>query len=342
MESFYQVYLENRGSSVKEGTLTQHSKFYLAEDDGQKVIFRWGSTGSYESIKTKTAGAGVKIKECEDRRATIDAQVRAKIKKGYVRIWESGSQTGGLMLRHEERPSNEGRGFGLEIETHTHISLDEIIEGMRKRGLAVNDSRQQYFHSNGSAWDVKRDGSCGYEIASPILRGECGIFDAKLAAEKIREICPNATNSNCGVHVTVGVEDHSKEDLKRLIAGYLKAQEHFYAKCNSTRQKNSYCARNPINKLGLIIAAPSTAINEIAVSAGGLRHEDRYKGLNLTNVFKSSPRVEFRMLESTTEIRKLGAWIETCVNFVSNLKSTQYVITDAAPMSEEDFNALTI
>jgi hypothetical protein len=124
---------------------------------------------------------------------------------------------GAVMQKVEERPSAEGRRFGMELETHTRVDIDEVIRLCEDRGLKINDQRSRYFKSDGAKWDIKRDGSCGYEFASPILSGAAGIFDAKIAVEKIREVCPTAVNSDCGIHVTIDVSDHSPADLKRLL-----------------------------------------------------------------------------------------------------------------------------
>jgi hypothetical protein len=184
--------------------------------------------------------------------------------------------------------------------------------------------------------DVKRDGSCGYEFASCKLQGDQGLFDSKLAVEKIREVAPNAVNQKCGIHVTVDVSDHSSEDLKRLIIGYLKAQEHFYSQCSEWRQSNHYCQRNPVDKVSTMVTMSTSNIGSIVSAAGGT---DRYHGLNLTNTL-GKHIVEFRMLESTEAIRKVGAWIRMCVGFVDGLKKSGVKFTSGDEFSAATFKSV--
>lgn len=326
------VYGEQRGASDSADATkrVQHNKFFELEDDGQQVIARWGNIGA----KTPRSEILVTSPDPAVRKLAWDKKYRDKFERKsnpYIIIEANGAKV-------ENRPDAQGRGWGLEVETHSRLDPVEIAEKMRERGLKVNVAVARYFHSDGNVWDVKRDGSCGYEFASPILRGDAGIFDAKVAVEKIREVCPTAVNANCGIHVTIGIQDHSPAELKRLIVGYLKSQENFYALCNETRQENRYCKRNPTNNLVQILQ--TAAIEKVADLAGGWRqHDDRYHGLNLTRMF-SKRVVEFRMLESTVSIRKVGDWIMTCVGFVDGLKASGVTFKTPDPIGPETFNQI--
>lgn len=324
-------YLENRG--VQDGG--ECNKFIEIVDDGTKAFRRWGSIGS--------AGRGP-----ADISVDPDPVVRAAAVKKFLKsktqrkdnpyqIIET-SEGEAPTERVEARPPSEGRKFGLEVETHTQVDLDSIISQLRDRGLTVNDQRRNYFHSDGQGWDVKRDSSCGYEFASPILSGEAGIFDAKLAVEKIRDVCVNACNSSCGLHVTVGIEDHSDEDIKRLVIAYLRAQDHFYAECNPARANNHFCKKNPTSQLDRIINARSA--NDAMRLAGGFEgHGDRYHGMNWTRV-RSRKCIEFRMMEGTVAIRKVGAWIRMCVGFVDGVKASGARFKSTTPFSADTFQAI--
>jgi predicted DNA-binding WGR domain protein len=321
------VYLENRGRSLSaDSKLVESSKFFEIVDDGANVITRWGPTGAKGQTKTICSDALDKA-----RQSAFNKKLNEKLGRGYVVI----SDANGVQ---EDRPSDSGRFFGLEVETHSNLDVNDVANLMKNRGLNVSVKANQYFQSNGATWDVKRDGSCGYEFASPKLKGEAGIFDAKLAVEKIREVCPTAVNQKCGIHVTIDVSDHSPADLKRLVVGYLKAQEHLYGQCAAWRQDNHYCKRNPTHRLSNIIAEKTI---ELALDmAGGWRnHQDRYHGLNLTRVF-SKKVVEFRMMESSVSIRKVGAWIRTCVGLVDGLKKSNVTFKTGEPFSAETFEAV--
>lgn len=312
------VYLEHRGRT----DTTEHSKFYELTDDDHQVLFRWGRTGT-DGKTTVALVSEVK----EERTAAFQRQLKAKMAKGYVIIKNGETAV-------ESRPSSEGRRWGLEVETHSNLDINSIVERMRERSLSVTVDTGRYFKSDGNHWDVKRDGSCGFEFASPILSGESGIFDAKIAVEKIREICPNATNSKCGIHVTIDVSDHNTKDLRRLCVGYLRAQEHFYRMCNESRQNNQYCKRNSSHRIEELLTATST--EQVLRCMDG---SNRYQGLNMTR-FQSLNVIEFRMLESTVAIRQVGEWIRTCVGFVDGLKASGVTFKSTTVFSDETFQKI--
>jgi predicted DNA-binding WGR domain protein len=332
------IYMEQRGHTDK----TEHNKFFQLDDDGHQVIATWGSIGQKRAPKVLVTSEDPAV-----RQAAWDKKLKEKTKRKdnpYQVIQRSDvdlSVTGTdktVKTVLEQRPSAVGRRFGVEVETHSNLSPQDIAGKMRERGLKVNLRENEYFHSDGKNWDVKRDGSCGLEFASPILSGEAGIFDAKLVVEKIREVCPNAVNSKCGLHVTIDVSDHSHTDLKRLAIAYLKAQDYFYAQCNESRQHNQYCARNPTNRLQDMI--DSSSVERVLDACGGWReHSQRYHGLNWTRVF-SRKVVEFRMMESTVAMRKVGAWIRTCVGFVDGVRASHVTFKSVEPFSQETFDTI--
>jgi len=332
------VYLENRG--LQDGG--ECNKFFQLDDDGHQVISTWGAIGAKGQTKVLVVSEDPAV-----RQAAWDKKFKEKTKRKdnpYQVIRSSGTEAGRSVTDTpnvkviEERPSSVGRRFGVEVETHSNLAPAQIAGKMQERGLKVNLRTGDYFHSDGRQWDVKRDGSCGYEFASPILSGEAGIFDAKLAVEKIREVCPNAVNSKCGLHVTIDVSDHNPADLKRLAIAYLKAQEFFYAECNESRQHNHYCERNPTHRIMDMIESQS--IERVLDGCGGWRnHSDRYHGLNWTRTF-SRKVVEFRMMESTVAMRKVGAWIRMCVGFVDGVKASGVTFKSAETFTQETFEKI--
>jgi hypothetical protein len=311
------LYAEQRGVS---GTI-QHNKMIELIDDGSRVIYRWGSIGCKKpSEKVICESSSVAEREAAWRNKYAEKCQRKSHPYSVVEI--NGNAV-------KNRASTEGRRWGLEVETHSSLPIQDIVAKMRKRGLEVNVDTGRYFKSSGRIWDCKRDGSCGYEFASPILSGEAGLFDAKLAVDKIREVCPTAVNEKCGIHVTIDVSDHSPDQVRNLIIAYLYFQEGFYEKCASWRQNNRYCQRNPGMDLGHAIdyikaqPSPLTAkyLDNVILWAGG---NSRYHGLNLTR-YKEKKIIEFRMLESSVNVRKVGDWIQTCVGFVDKIFSLKNI-----------------
>lgn len=328
-----QVYLENRGARDD----SEHSKFFELTDDGDKVISRWGPIGAEGQSKVI-----IESDDEEARKAAYDKKLQEKLRGKKDK--KTGLMVPYVIIRQntvngienvENRPSAEGRRYGVEVEVHSNVDITSVIGKLRERGIAVSDQRNRYFHSrgDGNEWDVKYDSSCGFEFASPIVLGERGIFDCKLAVEKIREVCPSATNARCGIHVTVDVADISPEKRKVLVIGLMKAQDHFYAMCADHRQNNQYCKRHHTD-LDMLVGMSYERIRT------SLRFSDRYHGFNFANFESSHPRIEFRMMEAHVQERKLGKWIRTCVGFVDGMIKTDYTFNTGRKFTSTTFNSI--
>lgn len=319
---FMKIYLENRGNTNG----VENNKFYELETKNNKLYCRWGSTNRYDELKNKyNICAGIKIINSHINEKYTDL-LNKKQRRGYVVIQQNRTQI-------ENRPSATGRKFGVEIETNTNLSKRELSTLLKARNLKVRTTNS-YMQSTGDKWDIKNDSSCGYEIASPILSGQQGIFDLKLAADKIKDALNDnhMPDNDCGIHITVDVSDFNKNELKRLIIGFLKAQDHFYKMCNSTRQDNTYCKKYDTSKINQCIRA--STVSKIKTILGC----DKYRGLNLTKL--DSKVVEFRMFQSELGARKITSWVRTCVGFIEGIKSSNTTFTTISKFTKATFNNL--
>ena len=316
------IYLENRGNTSG----VENNKFYELETKNNKLYCRWGATNRYSELKNKyNICTGIKIIN-SDINAKYTDLLNKKQRRGYVVIQQNRTQL-------ENRPSSTGRKFGVEIETNTNLSKVELSRLLKSRNLKLS-VKNSYSNSDGSKWDIKNDSSCGYEIASPVLSGAQGVFDLKLAADKIKDALNSShmPNSDCGIHITVDISDFSQSDLKRLIIGFLKAQHHFYKLCNSSRQSNSYCEKYDISKLNSCIRARN--VGEIK----RILRCSKYKGLNLTKLDKKV--VEFRMFQSELGARKITSWVRTCVGFIEGIKCSNTTFITNSKLTKSTFKNL--
>jgi hypothetical protein len=316
------IYLENRGNTNG----IENNKFYELETKNNKLYCRWGSTNRYDELKNKyTLRSGIRI-----IRSNINSKytelLNKKQRRGYVIIQQNRTQI-------ENRPSATGRNFGVEIETNTNLSKAELCRLLKSRNLKTRVTNS-YIQSIGDKWDIKNDSSCGYEIASPILSGAQGVFDLKLAVDKIKDVLHNnhMPNNDCGIHITVYVSYFNNVDLKRLIIGFLKAQHHFYKMCNANRQNNSYCVKYDISKLNNCIRSHN--VNGIKRILGC----DKYHGLNLSKLDKKV--VEFRMFQSELSARKITKWVRHCVGFVEGIKCSNTTFTTSSKLTINSFKNL--
>lgn len=297
------TYLENRGS--KNGV--ESNKFYEVEIKGKKLICRWGATSKYKELKdVYNSRPGVKI-ITSNATQKYQEQIEKKKKRGYVIVSTDNVQV-------EARPDSNGRKFGIEIETNTNISKLDLKNRLQSRGLEVKVING-YENSNGKKWDIKNDSSCGYEIASPILSGDAGIFDVKLSIDKIKESLndTHVPDSRCGIHITLDVSDLTSEQMKTLIISYLKTQEYFYSLCNESRQNNEYCRKYPVSNI-------RNFENKTYLQIAAALRIDKYYGLNLSK-YRYSKLIEFRMFQSELSPRKVALWLRTCLGFVNAIRS---------------------
>jgi predicted DNA-binding WGR domain protein len=315
------TYLEHRGNTNG----VENNKFYEVETKNNKLYCRWGSTHRYEALKNKyIETSGIKILT-KDISTKYHALILKKQRRGYNII-----QTNSV--RVETRPTNTGRKFGVEIETNTNLRKSVLCKLLKDRGLKAR-SISGYTTSNGDKWDIKNDSSCGYEIASPILSGPQGIFDLKLAVDKIKDalLDTHMPDDRCGIHITVDVSDFNKVDIKRLIIGFLKAQHHFFDMCNESRQNNTYCKKYNISKIDQCIRA--TTVSKIQ----SILNICKYRGLNLTKL--SDKVVEFRMFQSELSARKITEWVRVCVGFIEGMKTENISFTTDSKLSSVKFKS---
>ncbi len=316
--------LENRGN--KNGV--ENNKFYELETRNGKLYCRWGTMSRYHDLRNQyTAQSGISILD----ESEYDSKLENKIKRGYVIITEGSSYV-------EDRPvenSNVIRKFGVEIETNTNLSKSELKKKLKNRGLAVKVTHS-YQSSNGTTWDIKNDSSCGYEIASPILSGKTGIFDLKLATDKIKEALndDHLPDLDCGIHITVDISDFSKIQIKRLIIGFLKSEHHFFKLCNESRQNNTYCEKYNITNTKLKKCINASTVSRITT----ILRVDKYCGLNLSKLDENV--VEFRMFQSELNPRKITKWVRTCVGFVEGIKLSNVEFTTTSKLNETQFNSI--
>jgi hypothetical protein len=65
------------------------------------------------------------------------------------------------------------RRFGVEIEFLSTITTDQALASLRAAGIRVEF--EGYSHATTPHWKIVADGSCGYELVSPVLEGEAGL-----------------------------------------------------------------------------------------------------------------------------------------------------------------------
>ena len=110
------------------------------------------------------------------------------------------------------------RKFGIELEV-VSINRQTALRALRAVGINVQD--ESYNHSTRSHWKLVSDASVrdGFEVVSPILRGEQGIEEAMTVAAALDD-AGATVNRSCGFHVHFDAADLSAGDIKTIVKRY--------------------------------------------------------------------------------------------------------------------------
>ena len=249
------------------------------------------------------------------------------------------------------------RGFGVEIEIRTHqvtrdgrsrrISQSQVarwlntIEGVEAGAEGLN-------HTTRSYWKVVTDSTCGFEVVSPILRGEDGLNQLKAVIRKLKAHgC--IVDSSTGFHVHHGVrqEGITANQLLNICAFYAKYQTTIDRLVHSSRRNNRWTA--PWTPTQARMAREMTFNADIASSLAPMRTRDqifaavdrtslnlrnagggRYKSVNFSATLppeygqQCHGTVEFRQKEGTLDADEAAAWVVM----------TQLIVTYAIKVDE--------
>lgn len=198
------------------------------------------------------------------------------------------------------------RKFGFELEISANKSKTSIAKEIRKNSKNPVSVKNDYYKSQGSSWDIKYDQSVlpvngfAMEIASPILIGTDGISESKAVLDSIfkKFDIVSGETVNGGLHIHHDISDilKIKNDVNAILSQFYPFQEAIYQLCANYRQKNEYCERLDIDRLGF---------NEYE-----LNNRD---GFNLSSI----GTMEFRMKESISSTDPIIRWIKLTQSVVS-------------------------
>lgn len=248
------------------------------------------------------------------------------------------------------------RRFGLEVEFQTGShNLAYYADAIRDGLCAAGDkrtgedaarfyehsrkvhARDSYFHSDGTGWDVKVDGSCGYELASPVLTAK----DWPVV-EVVMEALQRAgarVNRQCGYHVHHEARDLRQSHIRNLIRLWGAFDAPMHNALAPSRRENSYAERGiGVRNSGIDVRFDSQTGRYIPTPDADarnlsrvIRRYGRYQSLNLVN-WAVQGRIEFRAHHGTLNATKMRAWLAMTQRFVDTAAAgrPQRIIAAAA------------
>ena len=210
---------------------------------------------------------------------------------------------------------NNKRTFGIEIEL-VHGNKYAMRDALQRAG--IDCEVEGYNHTTRPHWKIVTDSSIrggGYEVVSPILKGEEGLDEVRRVCEVLNE--QGATvNRSCGLHVHHGAEDLKARHLQNLLNLYRRSEGVIDSMMPVSRRENNNTYCRSLQHL-----------NE------GEHPGGRYYKLNLESLHVHGT-VEFRQHSGTTEAEKIINWVNITQMMVERSKRK---VGNSANLHKYDF-----
>lgn len=225
---------------------------------------------------------------------------------------------------------NTQRTFGVEIEFLSTVERSLVARKLREAGVPAFE--EGYNHENKNYWKIIRDGSCGNEAVSPILKGYEGLEQIKTVCKVMNQLhCQ--VNIKCGLHVHHGVGDYNIKHFKNLYIAYSKYENLLDSLMPNSRRKdtNTYCKsmlkNRPYNYIAEDISKCKT-LDDIRNL-----YPSRYHKLNVQSYVKYGT-IEFRQHSGTVEAEKIVNWVIFTQTMVERCKR------NVQPAEEREYDHL--
>jgi hypothetical protein len=254
------------------------------------------------------------------------------------------------------------RSFGIEIETTEGNfggvgsfagDIADELTSLTGRAVCVEDTEagNNNLHILSNGWGVCYDGSCGFEVKSPILSGDAGLASVAMMLRAMSNVGAHVSSS-CGIHIHVDTRDF-REDYRKVgnLAAMVSRVEDIILACvNRSRTGNTYCrSYNPRVLRGIRNAQSleDVMLGWYGYSDGGRRdmsdsaraeylryvyndrtqhyHGTRYNGANMHSMFYRGS-IEMRYFNSTLARADLvQSWIALCVATVEYAARAEHI-----------------
>lgn len=201
-----------------------------------------------------------------------------------------------------------GRPKGKMPEGTYYVA--NLVKKITNESVLVN--KWGHDHHN-QAWIVKPDGSCGFELCTPVSKGEGGIRKLSRIIDEIKN-SKISIDERCSVHVHVELSDLDIDQIAAIVAWWLKCEAVFLDSVPPRRKKNRFCQFLGISNL-FEHDVDYTSYNLIK-KIGNCK----YYTLNTFHMSEGKRNtIEFRILEEKgcwdSEIT--SNWIRMVVHFVN-------------------------
>lgn len=201
------------------------------------------------------------------------------------------------------------RPFGAEIEL-TGIPRQRALHVARLVGFDIRD--ESYNHATRTWWKIVPDNSVGdgFEVVSPILRGEQGIDDLKTLVTALDD-AGGTVNRRCGLHVHVDSQGMALSEMQSIVRRYARYEEQIDAFMPPSRRGNvnTYCrSLRPFVESENFTRARS--VHDLVTA-----QPSRYFKVNLKS-HAVHGSLEFRQHSGTLNAMKIHNWLAFLDGFI--------------------------
>ncbi len=207
------------------------------------------------------------------------------------------------------KPTIFNRQFGVEIEAY-NVTNTKLKKELVKLGIRVEIER--YNHTTKTHWKIITDssirGSNGFEIVSPILKGQNGLEQLEKVCKALKN-CNAYINKSCGLHIHFDASKFKLKQFKNLILNYADMESVIDTFLPNSRRanNNTYCKSIISHKRAIENAS---TINQLTDAI-----PQRHSKLN-TKSYVKYKTIEFRHHSGTVEFDKIQNWILFLHNLV--------------------------
>lgn len=194
--------------------------------------------------------------------------------------------------------------------------LRRVVEKGAKHFPVEGDFMHHHTTERDNAfWDLKRDGSCGYEIVTPPIEGgNFGRVIAPLVAairEEEKRHKLEFMSDKCGLHCTFDVKDVGSRGIKQILFTVVRHQAALVATQAPYRKGNQFCKfiqggvdfKKVVAKMGSM-RRPGMEGQKTML----LERCSHYNLMNLTKVVGGKNLIEFRFGGATTDPAQMEAF----------------------------------
>jgi hypothetical protein len=227
-----------------------------------------------------------------------------------------------------------GRRFGFELEFDSNRINQNSLKDSFATSLQEHDPTQRIVNRETvRSWTMKSDGSCGWEVTSPVLSASPSTFRIirQVVNGARRQIAgQRVVRRNCGFHVHIDVCDLNNSQIINLVRIFHSFERCFLKLQPQSRRDNGYCRR--------IASDPIPSARHYAdfdpddYDSRSYGHLSDHSSAVSFCHFQHRGTIEIRYAAGTIRASKIVNWIKTllyCVEIAKSIENFEIINTES-------------